>query len=414
MMNGGKWVPAGLVLATACGGADGTGGNGAARDSAGIEIVENAAGRWSETTAWRLAETPTLDLGGPEGDSAHEFYQVSGMVRLGDGTIVVANNGTSELRFFAADGTPVRKVGRKGAGPGEFQTLMGLHRLAGDSLLAYDPMNRRLTLLDAAGGHVRAVTLPAAMGFMFFQLEGRFPDGTYLVFSPSTQMGPDMLNRPLGPARDSVRLMVLDSAAAPADTLGTFPAGLVVVKNLEMFGRSFPMPVPVPFSPTTVVAAGPDAVYVGTTDSYEIRVLARDGTLRRLIRRNAAGRVVTQADRDEMAERMKELPGQAGQMAAVMEQFQKAMADVEYPATLPAYSQLLVDAEGNLWVADHPGARTTATQWTIFDRDGRMLGTLTMPERFRPREIGADYVLGQMTDETEIEHVQLYQLIKPG
>jgi sugar lactone lactonase YvrE len=73
-----------------------------------------------------------------------------------------------------------------------------------------------------------------------------------------------------------------------------------------------------------------------------------------------------------------------------------------------------VDTDGNLWVADHPGAKTMPTPWAVFTTEGRLLGTVTMPEGFRVREIGSNYVLGQKADDTEIEHIVLYQLIKPS
>jgi hypothetical protein len=404
-----------LLTAVACkGGQADAASRSSVRDSAGIEIVENTQPGWTEAAAWRLSDAPTLDMGGTEGDSAHEFFRVAGVVRLSDGTIVVADNGTHELRFFGSDGTPGKRVGGKGAGPGEFQTLMSLDKLAGDSLLAYDPMNRRLTVFDAVGRHVRDMASSSPAAFVLFQIVGRLSDGKYLASTPNTRMGPEMLSRPPGPARDSVLVLRLDTAGMPADTLGTFPAGRVEVRQVEMLGRSFPMPVPVPFSPTTVVAAGPDAVYVGTTDTYEIRALSPAGELRRLIRRDVPSRPVTKTDQEEFTARLRDLPGGNAMMNPVMEQFRKAMSEIEYPETMPAYANLLVDTEGNLWVADHPGAKTIPTRWAVFTPEGRLLGMVTTPEGLQVREIGSDHVLGQKADDSEIEHVVLYQLIKPS
>jgi hypothetical protein len=292
--------------------------------------------------------------------------------------------------------------------------VTSLDKVPGDSVMAYDPMNRRLALFDAAGGHVRDVTTSGPTAFVLFQIVGRLPDGTYLAFTPNTRIGPEMLSRPPGPARDSLLVLRLDSAGTAVDTLGLFPAGQVVVRQVEMLGRSFPMPLPVPFSPNTVVATGLDAVYIGTTDTYEIRALSPTGELRRLIRRDARGRRVTRADQEDFQARLRDLPGGNAMMNPVMEQFRKAMSEAEYPETLPAYSNLVVDAEGNLWVADHPGAQTIPTRWAVFSPAGRLLGEVTTPEGLQVREIGSDYVLGQKADEAEIEHVVLYQLIKPS
>jgi hypothetical protein len=89
---------------------------------------------------------------------------------------------------------------------------------------------------------------------------------------------------------------------------------------------------------------------------------------------------------------------------------------------LPAYAQL-VDNDRNLWVSDasldwylaQGFSRVPAgpVAWRVFDRDGRWLGSVTMPPRFRPMDIGSDYVLGLWRDADDVEHVRLYQLTRP-
>jgi hypothetical protein len=58
--------------------------------------------------------------------------------------------------------------------------------------------------------------------------------------------------------------------------------------------------------------------------------------------------------------------------------------------------------------ADDPG------RWTVFDPEGRMLGTVATPARFRVFEIGTDYVLGVWADDMDVEHVRLFTLEKTG
>jgi hypothetical protein len=57
---------------------------------------------------------------------------------------------------------------------------------------------------------------------------------------------------------------------------------------------------------------------------------------------------------------------------------------------------------------DEPG------RWTVFDPEGRMLGTVATPARFRVFSIGTDYVLGVWRDDMDVEHVRLFTLEKPG
>jgi hypothetical protein len=402
-----------LLPLTACDGrGPGGGTSGAVRDSAGITIVENAAPAWSEGDAWTLSAEPALAMGASEGDPDHEFYRIAGATRLSDGTIVVANAGTHQLRYYAPDGALRQSAGRKGGGPGEFEMLMTLLGVPGDSVLTLDMMNRRMSLFDAGGRHVRDFGASDAAIAVPMLVLGRLDDGTYAAQATNMRIGPAMLERKAGPARDSVYVLALDAAGLPTDTIGLFPGPRMDVAMIELGGRSMPMPIPLPFSPTTVVAAGRDRFFVGVSDTYEIRVYTPAGELTSLIRRRHEPRRVTEEEVAETRARLTEmLEGQANPFAA---QFQEAYAKVSYPETMPAFAELLVDRDGNLWVADAVASQREVHHWSVFDRDGVWLGSVTTPARLNVREIGPDYVLGSASDDLETERVLMYALIKPG
>jgi hypothetical protein len=402
-----------LWVAVGCGGSSAArSGAATTRDSAGITIVENVAPAWSAEEAWTVSAEPTLAMGVSEGDADHEFFQITGLTRLSDGTIVVANSGTQQLRYYAADGSLRASAGRKGGGPGEFQALMMLIGVPGDSVLAFDAMNRRLSLFDAAGRHVRNFSTGDPGNPVPLLVVARLDDGTYVAQMPNTRIGPEMLQRKSGPARDSVYVLHVDVAGAPVDTFGLFPGAHVDVRLIEFGGRSMPIPITLPFSPGTNVAAAGDRVYVGVSDTYEIRLYARTGTLTHLIRKRHEPRSVTEADIDEHRARL--LVAIEGQANPFMAQFRDAYANVAYPETMPAFGQLLLDREGNLWVAETVGLQDEPRRWSVFDRERQWLGDVTTPARLLVREIGADYVLGSVTDDTEVERVLVYDLVKPA
>jgi hypothetical protein len=56
---------------------------------------------------------------------------------------------------------------------------------------------------------------------------------------------------------------------------------------------------------------------------------------------------------------------------------------------------------------------STPTAWRVFDPSGIWLGTVTLPARFNPMDIGKDYVLGLWRDEDDVEHIRIYRLRKP-
>jgi hypothetical protein len=94
--------------------------------------------------------------------------------------------------------------------------------------------------------------------------------------------------------------------------------------------------------------------------------------------------------------------------------WQRAFAEMPVPETMPAYSQFMVDAAGNLWVEEYNRPGDDQPRWVVFDPNGVMLGTIETPKRFRLYEIGVDYVLGRGVDELDVEHIQMYELLKTG
>ena len=62
-----------------------------------------------------------------------------------------------------------------------------------------------------------------------------------------------------------------------------------------------------------------------------------------------------------------------------------------------------------------PGPTSTPAsrpETAVFDPDGVMLGVVETPKRFRIYEIGSDYVLGRGADDLDVEHIQIYDLLK--
>lgn len=107
------WLAASLA---ACGAGDRAASGAAVRDSAGVTIVESAAPRWREGEGWRVVPEPAVEIGAVEGEEAYQLHRVAGALRLGDGRIVVANGGTSELRYYGPDGRHRHTAGGEGEG----------------------------------------------------------------------------------------------------------------------------------------------------------------------------------------------------------------------------------------------------------------------------------------------------------
>lgn len=138
-------------------------------DSAGVLLVEYPRLPPIEASRIAIAAEPDLVLGegnafaGPD----YEFFRIRGVSQLRDGTLVVANQGSHELRFYGADGRFLQSAGREGEGPGEFQRMADLWITAGDALVVWDQRSLRLQPFTPDGAFVRATSMSKSSSVEF-------------------------------------------------------------------------------------------------------------------------------------------------------------------------------------------------------------------------------------------------------
>ena len=116
-----KYLLATMIVAVACSGESSL--PPVVSDSAGVTIVENFGPTWSRNEAWSVSVAPTLSIGDAAQGEDYAFERVVGALRLSDGTIVVANRATQELRWYDASGSFQLSVGRTGTGGVTFSNL---------------------------------------------------------------------------------------------------------------------------------------------------------------------------------------------------------------------------------------------------------------------------------------------------
>lgn len=387
------------------------------RDSAGIHIVDNVTLLWTARTARHLNSAPELTLGSAAGVAEEEFGKLQAAVRLSDGSIVVADTKNSELRVFNAAGKFVRKIGQKGEGPGDFRGIWTMFRLPGDTILVWDMRLHRLTWFTADGKARRTLVVdhPAEvtdahgqrMGFSLFVF-GPLQDGGVLAYH-----GPAKVNPPTGLYSDSMSV----SHVSPDGKLSS--VATLFMGESYVYEPTVPGPVTFGVRPFTVnasVATGPRSLWYTNGARYEIREYAVDGKLLRIIRLRHAATPVTNADiaafrvRDLEETRQEQIHGKTPRQQ-IIDFEEAALSWISYPKTMPAFSALMLESNGNAWVREY-GDSTKVQHWDVFDRSGRLLGAVDFPAGIDVFEIGSDYVLGRFRDQDDVESVRLYRFAR--
>ena len=351
---------------------------------------------------WQLSPRPRLTLG-VGNDPATEFTRVAYAFRLSDGTLVVANGATRELRVFGPDGKFRRNVGRDGAGPGEFKLISWAGHL-GDTLVVADDINRRATRFLIDGTLVSATAVRGSDPTSSFSWA--LKDGSWIV---STYTSP-RIDGPQRVYRDSVQFGIRRGRPdAPVEWLGSFPGASVVVVNPTNAPHGL-LTGFAAFGPVYSFAGG-DPLLVGSDDTDSLRVIDLHGRPSTMVRLGILPEPLTDRDIELTRKAAAE-----GSQARLPESTRRA-AEIIYsrqmnPRTRPRYRGLHTEPDGTIWVGPFSPDPAAAVPYRIYDRTGRPIGLLTLPPRFALRDIGADYILGVTTDDDGVERVAVYGLTR--
>jgi hypothetical protein len=122
-------------------------------DSAGVQIVAHSAvtdfGGPVYGVEYLLRISSTLP------DGAGEFGKVADVDLLPDGSLAVLDEISADVRVFSPSGVLIRRIGRRGQGPGELSGVwtLGILPLPSGGLALPDVVNQAIVVFDSAGDH---------------------------------------------------------------------------------------------------------------------------------------------------------------------------------------------------------------------------------------------------------------------
>jgi hypothetical protein len=365
-----------------------------AYDSAGVRINDYRS---------PLPAPPELRLtllkefaGGP--DSATMTASPTAMLRLADGRFAVAVIPPSgrpapppgsplsayllppdapplriEIRLYDSSGKYIRSIGRAGPsgggrGGGDFSGAVSiLAELPGNRIAAGQASHRWAVLTDA--GDVVGASWTGG-----YAMYGALSDGLIVLGTPRAEAGSDILAGESHFLINTMSFHVVDPGRREQSPLGFMTRQpSMYLPPADSTGWSRVHHVSYPVSTQRTLALGGDVFWTINVFNWEAQARDRSDKLHAIIRMPIPPNAVN------------------------------ARFGVPYPADSAKQFRIVADDLGRFWIDDGKYSRTFwngpfSRGWTVYERDGRRVHTVTMPEGFYPFHFGRDFVLGRRGD----------------
>jgi len=402
-----------MLFVAACGGGAGKGADPAGLatvlDSTADSVVARVTGAVPVAAVRHLVQELSI---APAIDDTSLFTEVSEFDVDPGGRFWVYDRPSNTIFLFGADGKLVRRIGRQGAGPGEFNSDNGMVALGDSGLAIWDARNGRISLLDSAGAFRSSWTVATG----FFTSNGLLGDRAghlYLRRAVTAPREGEILGR-MGLVRLKPDGSFGDSLVPPDMPV---PRDQYLAVHVEKGGGRGQSSMSSTYAPGYYWAWHPAGFFVAADGGkYEV-VLTPPGRKPLVIRRSAPAVPITEAERDE--ERANVIHSMRGTDPGWTWQgppIPSAKAPVRAVSTtrdgriwlrVAAPSERIPDAE--LPVRRDSTAPVmhfrTPVVYEVFSAEGRFLGRVEFPPRATLIEADADrvWVLGR--DENDLPAV---------
>jgi len=306
------------------------------------------------------------------------------------GRVYVADMFQPSVLVLSPGGAVLRRIGRRGSGPGEFRSIRDVQVLPGDSLLVYDADLARVSVFAADSGRPAYVVNLAEQlrGMPPFRLRRAPATGGYLAqFQARFAFG---ANNELEPRRDS--LVLLGPDGAPRVRLASFaPAPFLVARTSV---------APNPFGRRVIARLDSRGrTLFAWTDSLTITVYSAAGERERAFGYRYDAPAVTGADAQAALEGM-------GPMGRQM--FERVLAD-SLPARWPAIEDLRVDDRDQPWIR-LSGPPDQPAEWAVFTPAGRYKRSVILPPRTTLHAVRSGRAYAGRVDASGVPQVVVFEL----
>ena len=351
---------------------------------------------------------PEVSIGEVDGPEEYLFGAVASIAVDDDHNVYVLDWQAQEILQYDAFGDYVRRLARRGEGPGELALADRLAFLPDGRLVVPDGRNGRVNLFG-----------PGTNERDEWPLRNYNPSGSHRLWTDTAGRTYTLHLALSAPAEDMFKGVVI--VHGPDGThLDTLPGPAVGFDQAELSapfttpsGGSGLRTEPLPFSPEALWAGHPHGGIVrGVSSDYRIDLQIGDRVLR--IERAVDPIPVSPAERDH-------------HRASITEDLRYLDPDWEWngppiPETKPVFNTLHIGRDGRIWVELASEVRDAAdpslgeeVRFDVFEPDGTYLGAVNAPADFMASinpVFDGDYVWAVTRGELDVERVVRYRIVR--
>lgn len=383
------------AVSAACGGSDApTGVITVQRDTIdGVEYVLHT-GPAVQSSVEQLAILGVTGFADDE-PSPEEFGRIESVIADATGNMYVADGIALEVRVFGPNGEFIRRMGRKGQGPGEIEGLHGIAWLSGDTMVVMDFGNARLSLMESGGeaaGQWPWMRLTGSIRFLFNGAPGEFYAHTFRPRRPGDDRSRSAWVRYTtdGP-QDTLDIPTLDPR--PGTSAVCQGEGIEVMSN--------------PFGDQLISRPAPDRQRVlAWSSEYRLAFVSAEGDTVRVVSRDVTPTPLSDSAWAPVAERYSK--------------FRSAWAgadcegEIVRPGVRPVIEDISFDHSGRLLVEY---TTDSGPAFDLFGLDGAWQATFPSPPD-RDRSV-APFVRGRRLylvtkDSLDVQQVRAYRIGDAG
>lgn len=282
----------------------------------------------------RIVFEEDLSIGVVEGDENYMFSDRICFNTDGDGNFYVSDMEALRIQKYTPAGKYLLTIGRKGQGPGEFQSLSVARFDKDENLYIGDVTGRKISFFSKEGQFLRQIALPGAYENIYINSKGLivadkyeqvFAENALNMFSTF-----ELCDQEFIPKAELHKIK--REIALPGKDLSARIQIMANMINLMVF------------KPQDFLTLGRnDFIYFGHPEKYEINIFSPEGKPVKKITRHYEPVPVNQKDRENIEEEL----SQQENIIDAPEDFRKKLFQlIKYPKYKPAYQSFTIVGSG--------------------------------------------------------------------